>query len=186
MKPHPLTTIIAVAAATMLTPNLHAQDITGSIGFGSLGASITGGSFASATSFTPTDPFANAETGVYTGVPVMTPVTFSGFQFNSSVVPSSPLWTFTIGATTYSYDATSISSSYNSALQQWDIGGTGVAMVTGYTPTDGTWNVNLSESGSTIVFDSSAAVTAVPEASTLALMGSGIMFLAGIGRKLKH
>jgi hypothetical protein len=116
----------------------------------------------------------------------MTPVTFSGFQFNSSVVPSSPLWTFTIGATTYSYDATSISSSYNSALQQWDIGGTGVAMVTGYTPTDGTWNVNLSESGSTIVFDSSAAVTAVPEASTLALMGSGIMFLAGIGRKLKH
>ena len=99
----------------------------------------------------------------------------------------SPIWTFTVGATTYSFDATSVTSYYDAALGQWDIGGNGVAMVTGYSATDGTWNVNLSQSGASIVFDSSEASKAsVPDnGSTLLLLGSGFMGLAGFARKLQ-
>ena len=68
-----------------------------------------------------------------------------------------PLWTFTIGGLNYSFDATSVTSSFNSTLDEWDIGGNGVAMITGYDATPGAWNLNLAQSGATIVFDSSAA-----------------------------
>ena len=160
----------AIALPVLLTPSALAADITGSIGFGSLFASITGGSFATATSFTLTDPFVTTETGVYMSVPLTTPVTFDGFQFNPPAASVTPLWTLTVGTSpgiTYSFDASSIVSSYDSVRNEWDIGGDGTAMVTGYTPTPGVWNVNLSESGASIVFDSSAAVTPVPEPSIL-------------------
>jgi N-methylhydantoinase B/oxoprolinase/acetone carboxylase alpha subunit len=62
-----------------------------------------------------------------------------------------------------------------------------MAMVTGFTATPGTWNVNLSQSGASIVFDSTAAVTPVtttPDGgSTLLMLGGGFLGLAGISRK---
>jgi hypothetical protein len=102
-------------------------------------------------------PYADAETGTYGAVPQSTPITFSGFVFNPPAASITPLWTFQIGGTVYSFDATIDSSFFNSTLDEWDIGGQGMAMVTGYTPTAGTWNVNLSQSGASFVFDSSAA-----------------------------
>ena len=70
-----------------------------------------------------------------------------------------PLWTLTSGGITYTFDATTVMSSFNSALDEWEIGGQGIAMATGFTATPGTWNLNLSQSGASIVFDSSAAVS---------------------------
>jgi hypothetical protein len=181
----------AIVTMALLAPAAQANEISGSIGFGSLGVNLTGGTdLASASSFSLNSPFITTETGVYSGVPILTPVTFNGFQFNPPVSSVTPLWTFSVGTgpatIDYSFDATSVTSSFNSSLDEWDIGGSGIAMVTGYTATPGTWNVNLSQSGASVVFDSSAAVSpSVPDGgSTLLLLGSGLVCMAGVARKL--
>lgn len=192
MKNKPRLAIVttAIVAAAALAPSLQANQITGSIGFGSLGVNLSGGSdLATASSFTLSNPFITTETGVYAGAPILTPITFNGFQFNPPVSSVTPLWTFSVGAITYSFDATSVTDTFDSTLNEWDIGGTGIAMVTGYTATAGTWNVNLSQSGASVVFDSSAATgpsaPSVPEGgSTVMLLGSMFVGMAGIGRKL--
>lgn len=185
-----LTTTTFILAAAWLTPAAQANEITGSIGFGSLGVNITGADLATASSFTLSDPFITTETGTYTGVPILTSVTFNGFQFNPPVASVTPLWTFDAGGLTYTFDATSVTSSYDATTRQWDIGGNGLAMVTGYTATPGEWNVDLSQSGASIVFDSSAAVSpsgpSVPDGgSTVMLLGGGFVALAGCARKFK-
>jgi len=184
-----LATTTVILAIASLTPAVQANQIAGSIGFGSLGVSITGTDLATASSFTLSDPFITTETGVYSGAPILTPITFNGFQFNPPVAAVTPLWTFNVGAINYSFDATSVTSYYDATLRQWDIGGSGIAMVTGYSATPGTWNVNLSQSGASIVFDSSAAanpVNTVPDGGpTAILLGGGFLGLAGLARKLK-
>jgi hypothetical protein len=184
-------TVTTALAGTWLCPALQANEITGSIGFGSLGVSITGSSLATASSFTLSSPFITTETGVYSGAPILTPITFNGFQFNPPVASVTPLWTFAVGAITYSFDATSVMSSFNSTLDEWDIGGNGIAMVTGFSATAGTWNVNLSQSGATVVFDSSSAGAPVagggaPDGGmTLMMLGGTFVGMAGVSRKLK-
>jgi hypothetical protein len=192
MKRNLKLALIPVAlVATGFTSSLQANEITGSIGFGSLGVSIVGSSLATASSFTVSSPFITTETGAYTAAPILTPITFNGFEFNPPVSSVTPLWTFVVGAVTYSFDATSVISSFNTALNEWDIGGNGIAMVTGYTATAGTWNLNLSQSGASIVFDSSAAGAPVgttgsaPDGgSTVMLLGGVLVALIGVGRKL--
>lgn len=184
-----LTTTASILVMAGATSNLQANEITGSIGFGSLGVTVSGGSdISTASSFSVTDPFITTETGTYSGVPILTSVTFNGFQFNPPVSSVTPLWTFDAGGLTYTFDATSVSDSYDASTRQWDIGGAGIAMVTGYDATPGTWNVNLSQSGASIVFDSSAsaAPTGVPDGGpTVMLLGGGFLGLAGFARKVK-
>jgi hypothetical protein len=178
----------AICLGLCLTSAAYANQITGSIGFGSLGVNTVGSTLATASSFTLNSPFITTETGVYTAAPVMTPITFSGFQFNPPVASVTPLWTFTVGTTTYSFDATTVTSKFDSQLDEWDIGGSGMAMVTGYSATAGTWNVNLSQSGASVVFDSSEATkptVSTPDASaTFMLLGGTLVGLAGVARKL--
>jgi hypothetical protein len=183
-----LTTTSFIIAASWLTPALQATEITGSIGFGSLGVSIVGSDLATASSFSLSDAFITTETGNYTAVPILTPVTFNGFQFNPPVASVTPLWTFDANGIDYSFDATSVTSSYDTTTRQWDIGGDGMAMATGYSATPGTWNINLSQSGASVVFDSTAAVAptapGVPDgSSTMLLLGGGFVGLAGFSRK---
>jgi hypothetical protein len=151
-----------------------ADPITGSIGFGASGVTVDSPNLAAATDFEVANPFVSTDSGSYSSVPMFTSVSFSGFKFNSPVAAVTPLWTFDVGSTVYSFDATSVSSSYNSTLHEWDIGGSGVSMITGFSATPGTWNVNLSESGSAFVFDSSSQASAVPEPSTVALGVLGV------------
>jgi hypothetical protein len=111
--------------------------------------------------------------------------------FNPPAPSVIPLWTFDVGPVgdqiVYSFDATSVTSSFNAVLNEWDIGGSGMAMVTGYSDTPGTWNVNLSQSGASFVFDSSEATTpAVKDGgSTIAILGSVFIGLGAFGRKLR-
>jgi hypothetical protein len=175
-------------AIVLAGPGAMANFVTGSIGFGADGVTINSANLATATSFTVTSPFTDEETGTYAAVPQNTGVTFNGFVFNPPTASITPLWTFDIGSTVYSFDATSDMSFFNSTLDQWDIGGNGIAMVTGYTPTDGTWNVNLSQSGASFVFDSSEAALSVGVAdsgSSLALLGGAFIVLGALGRKFR-
>jgi hypothetical protein len=59
-----------------------------------------------------------------------------------------------------------------------------MAMITGYSPTAGTWNVNLSQSGTSFVFDSSAAALVPDGGSTMAFLGTIFLGVGVFGRKL--
>jgi hypothetical protein len=174
----------AFCAVVLAGPSAKANAITGSIGFGASGVTINSLTLASASSFEVSNPFTTVETGTYATVPMFESVSFNGFVFNPPVASVIPLWTFDIGATVYSFDATSVTSSFNSSLNEWDIGGRGMAMITGYSPTAGTWNVNLSQSGTSFVFDSSAAALVPDGGSTMAFLGTIFLGVGVFGRKL--
>jgi hypothetical protein len=176
----------ALCAAVLSGSSTLANPITGSIGFGAAGVTVNSPNLATATAFTVISPEVTDPTGTYSIVPDFTPVDFNGFVFHPPVASITPLWTFQIGKTVYSFDATSDSSSFNSTLDEWDIGGKGMAMVTGYTPTEGTWNVNLSQSGASFVFDSSAAAASVTDGgSTAACLGGAFLVLGTLKRKVR-
>ena len=191
MKPIRLQILLYAAslyAVALASPSARANLIMGSIGFGADGVTVNNSSLAMATSFDVASPFTTIETGDYASVPLNTDVTFNGFVFNPPAGSVTPLWTFDVGSTVYSFDATSVSSYYNSTLEQWDIGGNGLAMITDYGTTKGTWNVNLSQSGESFVFDaSSASVASVRDtSSTMTLLGCAFVGLGALGRKVRR
>ncbi|MGD1084759.1 MAG: VPDSG-CTERM sorting domain-containing protein [Verrucomicrobiota bacterium] len=193
-----IQTIPAMAAAVFYAialagPGAKANPIptiTGSIGFGASGVTINSPTLATATSFAVSAPFVTTRDGTYSAVPMFySDVTFNGFTFHPPVGSITPLWTFQIGSTVYSFDATTDSSFWNPGLDSWEIGGDGIAMITGYAPSLGTWNVNLSETDASFVFDSSAGASgvAVPDGgSTMALLGGGLLGLGLFSRKFSY
>ncbi|MGD1084758.1 MAG: VPDSG-CTERM sorting domain-containing protein [Verrucomicrobiota bacterium] len=190
LKTIPAICAAALCAVALAGPGAKANSIptiTGSIGFGASGVTINTPDLASATSFAVSGPFVTISHGTYSAVPEFySDVTFNGFTFHPPVGSITPLWTFDIGSTVYSFDATTDSSTWNPSLDSWEIGGDGIAMITGYAPTLGTWNVNLSETRASFVFDSSAGASgvAVPDGgSTMALLGGGLLGLGLFSRK---
>jgi hypothetical protein len=179
MKLSPSLTGAIIAMA--LSPQLRAADITGSIDINFLEESINSGTFATATGFTPAQPSIFTETQVYIGAPLLTPVTLDGFQFDPPPDSTTPLWTFEVGPATYSLEATSMTASYNAGIQQWEIGGEGIATISGYNATPGTWSLDFDQSGGSILFDASPGtqivpeVAAIPESSTLGLIALAVM-----------
>ena len=182
----PTACAAAMLAVTLASPLAKANMITGSVGFGALGVSINTSTLATASTFSLTSPFVTTESGSY-AVPEFTSVAFTGFSFNQAVSSVTPLWTFTVGGITYSFDATSVSSLYDATHRQWDISGSGIAMITGFDATPGSWTVNLSQTGAALVFDASEAsnVPLVPDSgSSVALLGGALLGLSFVARKL--
>ena len=180
--------ICAVCLAASSAQANSSPYVTGSIGFGAAGVTINSSQLATATSFSVITPLVNDPYGTYAPVPLGTLIDFNGFVFQPPTQSITPLWTFNYGSKVYSFDATSVTSSWDATLNEWDIGGRGMAMITGYSPTAGTWNVNLSQSGATFVFDSSAAAQEpVPDGgSTLACLGGAFLGLGLFSRKLRR
>ncbi|HXD01597.1 MAG TPA: hypothetical protein VN048_19835 [Verrucomicrobiae bacterium] len=159
-----------------------ASFITGDIQFNG-GATLNTGDLATATAFTsifgPGGPSTmpqvlggGTQTGDYATVPDGTLVSFSTFTFAVNA-PVTPLWAFTVGATSYSFDATSVTVAYQSSYFL-DIVGTGVAHITGFNDTSGVWEVTDTGAGGTPVFTFGAATdlsgNPMPEPSTTALL----------------
>lgn len=158
--------------------------VNGSIAFNGV-ADFNGATVASSTGF---DNFTSEyvapgqQFGSYASVLDFTTVSFTPFLFSASGV--TPLWTFTIGATTYSFDATSISANYDSGLNIWNIGGSGIAHITGYTSTAGSWNLSAGAKGASFFFGSA---TTVPDGGlTAGLLGLGMLAVSGVRRFLKR
>jgi len=194
--PKAATSILCAAAfcaVVLAGPSAKATPINGSLAFSVLGVTVDSPNLADATTFSVTGTFiAMNPTGTYSTVPVFTSVTFNGFTFNPAVASVTPLWTFTLGPlgdqTVYSFDATSVEADYNASIREWDIGGTGLAMITGYTTTVGSWTVNLSQTDASFAFDatsgSHAPLTTVPDwGSGLAVLGSAFLGLGAFSRK---
>ena len=190
--PKTITSILCAAAfcaAVLAGPSAKATTINGSIAFSALGVTVNNPNLALATSFTLDSPYvAMSPTGTYSTVPLLTAVVFNGFTFNPAVASVTPLWTFSSGGIVYSFDATSVVADYNASRSEWDIGGTGLAMATGFTTTEGSWTVNLSQTDASFAFDatSGASGRAVPDGgSSMTLMGSAFLGLGALGRKFR-
>ena len=163
----------------------HGQAITGSISFTGGGADLNlpMGSATAYTGFfgigTNTSPVvqASSQTGSYSSVPSLTPVTFSTFSFMPFSGPQL-LWSFTTGGETYSFTATSIAmvNQMGSPGNFLNIQGSGFASITGtvnYTDTLATWTYTDTGSGTAVNF--AGSITATPEPSTISLMAVPVL-----------
>ena len=101
------------------------------------------------------------ESGVYTNVPGGAAAFWSPFTFNPPASAVVPLWSITNNGVIYSFDSTSMSvvSQDSNAL---NLQGTGIAHVTGYADTPGTWNLALSANTLSFLAPISVNVTNVP------------------------
>jgi hypothetical protein len=183
--------IRSVLATVLAGSSASANQFTGSIAFSSSGVTTDNPSLQSATTFGLTGAFTTQTTGEYSllGIVDFQPVTFNGFRFNPPVASVLPLWSLTIGTTVASFDATTVTSLWDTTVGggEWVITGRGMASITGFTDTPGTWTVNLSDSGNrSIAFDATADANprGVPDGgSTMTLLGGAIMGLSMLARK---
>jgi len=207
---------IGMAVATVLAAVMPAQtvlaangtgpsEIAGDISF--IGNATTDGtSIATATEFTSINAKVESDSGDYGLVPSLqgptpgiTTLTSKGilnvmtdYAFNPSQNTVTPLWKFTSGGITYSFDATTLVSQFDAVDQTWDISGQGEALITGggtdYTETPGTWSATVSGSKTSFNFGSSEdppVPNAAPDGGlTSVLLGGALAGLAGLRRKL--
>jgi hypothetical protein len=179
--------VVAVVAAS-LSVAAQANPITGTINFDG-SATSDNPNFLLATEFTSFSSVTvvSGASGTYGGVAGGTAVSMPNALFFSPVtVPVSPLWTFTIGATTYDFNLTSMTVSYESATQI-DLSGSGTLQVTGYTDTPGQWELSANNVGGAAEFGftSSNVASGVPDGgTTVLLLGAALAGLWLLQRRL--
>jgi len=183
-------TLYSFAGASLLTlvlvTHAIAIPITGSISFnGTPNFNILPISAATAiTSYDSAWVAVGQQTGLYTAVPNLFPVTFSPFTFSPATQAINPLWTFMYGDLTYSFRTTSTEADYNAALHIWNFGGNGVLHITGFDDTVGAWNFSTGQIGQSFYFGSAAAAApTVPDGGmTVSLLGLGLIGMVGFSR----
>jgi len=112
--------------------------------------------------------------------------TMTTFTFSPSFSPDPlvPLWTFTYSGDTYSFNATSllVSSSIPDSIT---MGGTGMAYITGFDATPGTWVLSANDASGTESFSLSTQISSVPVPVAMLLFAPGLAGLAAIRRRFK-
>lgn len=116
---------------------------------------------------------ANGDTGSFTSVPNDTPVAFTPFAFDALGVY--PLWTFTVGPDTYTYDTTAAASVYqNSGFI--NLSGIGTVYLNGTNGTPGTWSITDTIQADTVTFSYVSTSASVPDGgSSLLLISLGLV-----------
>lgn len=183
-----LKLILGLALAALVAGQAQASFISGSISFD--GTATLNGPITTATgftSFTGVDVADLTQTGDYSGTDGSL-VTMTGFDFDPFNGPVTPLWTFDYSGKTYSFDLNTITGVSRANFGGFDfltVSGSGVANITGFSATNGSWALTTqSQSNSTTL--SFSAASAVPDSgATAALLGLGLIGLAGAARRFK-
>ncbi len=200
--------LVAGLALAALVPQAQANllPISGSISFSGIGSTDNNANLSAATKLTSISTTVNTDSGDYslvpstygptsgttymtstgtatgTGATLATAGLMSDYTFNPAQGAVTPLWSVVIGGVTYSFAATSMSAVYNAGLQEWNIGGGGIASITGHQDTSGTWNANIGQQGQSFFFGSAATV---PDGGlSIALLGGALTAMSLVRSKL--
>jgi hypothetical protein len=191
----------AVLVSIGFSAAVQAIPITGTINMGG-SATADNGDLTLATQFlafgSPTPVTVTAGTGAYSAVPTTTIATWTPFFWipPTGSTPVIPLWTFTVGSVTYSFDLTTLGVATSGSFLGSTflvLNGTGVASISGgtYNPTFGNWSLTAVTGGeATFAFSSSTAATGVgvPDGGTsVILLGialSSLGFLRSLSKRV--
>ncbi len=127
-------------------------------------------------------PTVQTVTGSYGAVTIGTTAAWTPFTFNPPTASVTPLWSFSLNSTTYSFDATSMNVTWVNA-NTLNIQGTGIAHITGFQDTVGTWTVTSTGSGTTFTFGALTQSGDVPDGGTTVLLLGGALSGLALLRK---
>ena len=186
--------LLAVSLCALLTVSAFSQTnaspavpITGSASFfGSASASGPSGGGLTNINYSNNWIFLTG-IGLFAGLP-QTPATFNNFSFTGDGIgvslsaPIFPLWSFTTGGNTYSFDLLSLSSGHTEAGAMAFTGaGTLHTTVPGFDPTPASFAMN--GTGNNFQYTLSFVTnTAIPEPSSIVLAGFGLALCGAVAR----
>lgn len=138
--------------------------------------------YLSSATGTPHLPSLTLPPGNPTGGTLANPGLMNLYTFNPPQGAVTPLWSFDYLGINYAFDATTMTASYDAASKEWDISGNGIAFITGYAPTTGTWDANVGKQGTSFFFGTAAVV---PDGGlTVILLGGALTAMALIRRRV--
>ena len=178
------TIVVLLAGGLFLCEQAQAVPITGAIAFsGSATASGPSGGTPSTIHFI--DPWHSLPgTGSYTPVSMGTNTIFNDFAFIGDgaaatlIGTDSPIWTFTIGATTYSFDLLTLTDGHVDAGSM-GFSGTGIAHITGFDDTPASFALEGAGTGFDFILSSSTTAT-IPEGGNTAVLFAFGLAVIGI------
>jgi hypothetical protein len=176
------TILVILAGGLLLCQQTQAAPITGAVEF--FGSASASGPSGPPDTIHFTNPWHTlAATGSYAVVLTGTPTTFNDFTFIGDgsaatlIGTDSPAWTFTVGATTYSFDLLALTNGHVDAGSM-AFTGSGIAHITGFDATPASFALQGAGTGFDFTLSSSTTAT-IPEGSTTVLLVLGLV-LVGI------
>ncbi len=189
MKKILIRTSLVLLLVFGMAANAAAEQMTGGLSF-SGDYAVDSGNVLTATEFTSfSNVVVQSGSGTWASVAPNTEATFTAFIFSPAPVANvDALWSFAFDGVTYSFEAlgstiNSFATSYNENLSSLTVYGLGtIEASAGFDDTPGSFLITANQSISTFSFSASSAT--VPEPLTLILLGSGLLGLFGLRRKL--